>query len=285
MMDSRIQKPVLDDGTVVGRAVAILDVVADAAGPVRLAELARSTGIPKPTVHRIANDLAARGMLERTPIGYRTGDRLLTQGLHAAVQHGYAEAVQPYLLDLYHRSRGEIAWFAAFIGGDLRPVSIVFGTERRDSMRRSRFPTLSGLGTSVVFTASGRLHMAAHPDLADGVRRFGCRPLTRYSVSDPKRLAALLDEAADTGFAHEQEQARVGCHCAAALVTGRHGAATGVIGVTSFSGRTDTRALRGPLLEASAALHAELGADRHSDPLSAPAALSPSPVTHQEDER
>jgi DNA-binding IclR family transcriptional regulator len=240
-----------DDGTVVGRAVMILDAVSAAAGPVRLAELCRVTGIPKPTVHRIANDLAVRGMLERTEFGYRAGERLLKQGQQAALDRGYANAAQPYLQELHLRARGEVAWFGTLTGGDFNPVSMVFGPERDAMVRTSSFPTLSRIGTSIVLTAGGRLQIATQPELAERVRSHGCRRLTPYSPVRAGQLAALLDEAADTGFAYEQEHARVGCNCAAALVTSAEGVPIGVIGVTSFTSRTDTRGMRSPLLNAA----------------------------------
>jgi DNA-binding IclR family transcriptional regulator len=65
----------MDDHTVIGRAVAILDCIASAAGPLALAALTRRTGIPKPTVRRIANDLTKRGMLELTSDGYQPATR------------------------------------------------------------------------------------------------------------------------------------------------------------------------------------------------------------------
>jgi hypothetical protein len=83
-----------------------------------------------------------------------------------------ADTAQPYLQDLPGRSRGEVAWFGAFIDGDFRQVATVFGSER--------------------------------------------------------------------------EQARLGCNCAAAVVTDAVGTPVWVIGVTSFSSRSDTRTLRGP---------------------------------------
>jgi DNA-binding IclR family transcriptional regulator len=249
---------VADDGTVVGRAVAILDAVTASGVPVRLADLSRITGIPKPTVHRIANDLAARGMLERVESGYRPGDRLRRQGLQAAHDRGCSNAVQPYLQDLHQRSRGEVAWFGTFIGGDFNPVSMVFGTERAELVRSSSFPTAERLGSSMVLTASGRLQMAVEPELGERVRDAGCRRLTRYSPTSARQLSALLDEAMDTGFAYEYEHARIGCNCAAALVYSDQDRPVGVVGVTSFTSRTDTRALRSPLLAAAAEIRSAL---------------------------
>src|SRR5882757_1619212 len=95
----------MDDNTVAGRVVAVLDAVAELGGSVSLAALTRSTGIPKPTVRRIAADLVARHLLEHCENGYRLGQRLLELGMSAAEQHGLRNAAAPYLQDLFARTK------------------------------------------------------------------------------------------------------------------------------------------------------------------------------------
>jgi len=118
-----------DDKTVVGRVAAILDAVAEASAPVPLAELTRLTGIPKPTVRRIAASLVARGILGRTEAGYVPGGKMLRYGLHAMSRHPVALAVQPYLQDLHQRSMGEMAWFATAEAGELT-VAVLLDASR-----------------------------------------------------------------------------------------------------------------------------------------------------------
>jgi DNA-binding IclR family transcriptional regulator len=70
------------------RAIAILEAIANAEGPLGLVELMQATGLPKPTVHRIANLLEDAGLLVREAEGKRhaPGPRLASLGL-AALTH------------------------------------------------------------------------------------------------------------------------------------------------------------------------------------------------------
>ena len=70
------------------RAFIILDAVSEAEAPIAVAEIARRTGIPKPTAHRMVNHLLAEGMLRPDPgrRGLSPGPRLFS--LFSRVQAG-----------------------------------------------------------------------------------------------------------------------------------------------------------------------------------------------------
>ncbi|MBF6170217.1 IclR family transcriptional regulator [Nocardia blacklockiae] len=248
-----------DDHTVIGRAVAILDVVTDAAGPLPLAVLTRRTGIPKATVRRIANDLVERDMLARTPDGYTAGQRLIQQGLQSAYQNGRTLAVQPYLQDLHLHSRGELAWFATLNGGELTMAGAAFGRPHIATMRVSWWPGMAALGPSMVLLASGRLQLAHQPERAEAVLASGWRPLTRYSVVDRRRMRDLLTRARETGFAREDEQSVLGWSCLATVLRDRDGALVGALGITGRGPHLEARGLPGELRRAARSLEVELG--------------------------
>ncbi|MDP1734787.1 MAG: IclR family transcriptional regulator [Sulfuritalea sp.] len=65
------------------RALAVMETVARAEGPLALTEIMAATGLPKPTVHRILALLEGAGMLVREPEGkrYGPGPRLSTLAL------------------------------------------------------------------------------------------------------------------------------------------------------------------------------------------------------------
>jgi DNA-binding IclR family transcriptional regulator len=77
---------VVDDGTVLGRALAVINAVAECGPHVALAELSTVTGIPKPTALRIATSLVARQLLTRTARGYALGPELSRLGEKALLQ-------------------------------------------------------------------------------------------------------------------------------------------------------------------------------------------------------
>ncbi|MGW2665387.1 IclR family transcriptional regulator [Nocardia tengchongensis] len=247
-----------DDHTVVGRVVAILDTVADAPAPMPLHELTRRTGIPKPTVRRIANDLVARGMLMRTEDGYWAGSRLMNQGLQSAYQQRMPMTVQPYLQELHYLSRGEIAWYATVHDGNLVTVGAAFGPRYAAAMQRGWWPNLELFGNSAVLFASGRLQLAHSPERAERVLATGWSPMTSQSVTDRHTMGDLLKRAYDTGFADEQEQVALGYRCAAAALRDDAGALTGVVGITGCTDTVTAAELRAALSKSSDGLTRDL---------------------------
>ncbi|MGW4534888.1 IclR family transcriptional regulator [Nocardia sp. NPDC004340] len=247
-----------DDHTVVGRVVAILDAVADAPAPLPLRELTRRTGIPKPTVRRIANDLVARGMLVRTEDGYWAGSRLMNQGLQSAYQQRMPMTVQPYLQELHYVSRGEIAWYATVHDGSLVTVGAAFGPRYAAAMQRGWWPNLEMFGNSAVLFASGRLQFAHAPDRADRVLSTGWSPMTPQSVTDRHTMTDLLKQAYDTGYTEEQEQVALGYRCAAAALRDDAGRLTGVVGVTGCTNSVTAADLRTALSKSADGLERDI---------------------------
>lgn len=72
-----------DNVSVVARVMAVLGAVARSGGELSVAQLADRIGLPKPTVHRLCQQLEAEGYLLRDPDSrhYTVGSRLWTLGL------------------------------------------------------------------------------------------------------------------------------------------------------------------------------------------------------------
>lgn len=94
--------------------------------PQQLSALARATGLPKPTAHRLLGSLLSQGYAALSPGGsYRPGPLLL--GLSAAVLHRAPglDLIGPCLRDLSRRT-GQTALFAVpHTGADTRSASMV----------------------------------------------------------------------------------------------------------------------------------------------------------------
>ncbi|MGL4257387.1 MAG: helix-turn-helix domain-containing protein, partial [Microbacterium sp.] len=69
--------------SVLGRLIAILDVVKEAEGPLSITDLALRTGLPKSTVSRMAAELTAQRYLDRSDGGVVLGLRLFELGARA----------------------------------------------------------------------------------------------------------------------------------------------------------------------------------------------------------
>lgn len=261
----------MDDHTVVGRVAAVLEAVAGLGDAATLAALTRSTGIPKPTVRRIAADLVARHLLERCDNGYRLGQRLLELGLRAAEQHGLRRAATPYVQDLFART-GEVVWISAVTETTFVLVDSAFGTDWAKEFRRRGWPTVIR-STVFLATAAGRLLLADRPDLAGWLQSRPLPPPTRYTVTSWPQVAAELDLIRETGVAIEHEQAMLGYSCIASGLRSPDGSLIGTIGITGRTGRFAAKRLTRPLLAAASDIACILATERGS-----PHAHSQSPL-------
>jgi len=88
---------------VIDKSVAVLDALA--VGPASLAELVATTGLARPTVHRLARALEHHDLVARTDDGrFRLGLRLMAWGRDAAGSLGLVEAARPVLAELRDRT-------------------------------------------------------------------------------------------------------------------------------------------------------------------------------------
>lgn len=224
----------VDDRTVTGRVLAILDVLAEApSAPVALSALTRLTGIPKPTVRRIANDLVRRGMLDRDESGYLLGPRMLTLGEAAERQLCSRDLVGPFVHDLHQRT-GMIAWAARIEGTRLHMVDSVHAREHSRLMA-SEWPSRMDYEL-VPGTAAGQLIAAANPAAMEPVLRRSLPRLTPRTLVLPGRYVARVRQVAETGLATEYDECRMGWWCGAVRLGQPHGWM--VVGVTGEIARS-----------------------------------------------
>ena len=235
----------MDDHTVTGRIVAVLDAVAGLAEAATLAALTRSTGIPKPTVRRIAVDLVARGFLKRCGDTYRLGPHLLELGVRAAEQQGLRRAAAPYLQDLFARTR-EVVWVGALSETAFTVVDCAFGANRTDDLHGHQWPTVIRSGAFLA-TAAGRVLLAERPELVGHLRSRPLPPATRYTITSWPRIDAALDTVRGTGVAIEQEQATLGYSCITVGLRGPDGGLIGVLGITGRTGSFAAERLTRPM--------------------------------------
>ncbi|WP_344247489.1 IclR family transcriptional regulator [Isoptericola hypogeus] len=228
-----------DDGTVVGRALAIADAVA-VARVATLAQLARRTGLPKATVHRVAHDLVARGVLTRDDAGFALGPRLSRLGASATGERWPAAEVMPAVQELHERSR-TMAFLMAVDDQRLVTVGIAVGRAQAPELRRrGGWPAQMRLSPADLFTASGRVVLARSPELVEGYLRTGLRVRTPHSSRSIAALIRELARAHDDGVAVERDEHSEGWTCVAAVVPGPDGRIAGVVGMCGRTGEVPT---------------------------------------------
>ncbi len=83
--------------SVLGRVDCIIGAFVDTDGALSLQELTERTGLPKSTVHRMVDQMASIGWIEREVAGYRIGMRLFEVGGLASRHRHLSEVANPHL--------------------------------------------------------------------------------------------------------------------------------------------------------------------------------------------
>ena len=204
--------------------------------PSALSEISHRVGLPKSTVHRLANQLCAVGWLERNSGGYRVGLRLLELGSVALQRTGLREAAFKHLHSLALRT-GLVVHLGILDHGEVVYLDRVTTT-------RVSLPTRVGGREPAYCTALGKVMLAFEDPASQASALAGMRRRTEFTVVEPRAIQAALDSARQTGIAYDREEAYKGLGCVASPIRcgGR------VIGALSVTGpdRQDPGALPGP---------------------------------------
>ncbi|WP_019926845.1 IclR family transcriptional regulator [Nocardia sp. BMG111209] len=202
----------LDERSVLGRAILILESFGVEDRAVGLSELARRTGLPKATVHRISQDLAAARLLTASAEGYRLGRGLFELGMRAAAERTLLEVAVPFLQDLYTRT-GETVHLGVRDGDEVVYISKLGGH------RQARSPSRVGGRMPLYCTAIGKA-LLAHSDPLT-IDRILTGPLPRRTprtIVAPGLLRTQLEHILDQGIAYEYEESATGIVCLAAPI-------------------------------------------------------------------
>jgi IclR family acetate operon transcriptional repressor len=99
--------PQADGGrrSMLARGLSILDCFRPGESTVSLSELARRTCLPKPTTHRLVNEMVDWGVLERCADGIRLGHRLFALGSRVPAQRLLRQTALPHLEKLHQLTR------------------------------------------------------------------------------------------------------------------------------------------------------------------------------------
>lgn len=194
------------------RAFLILDSFGPDDGELALAEIARRTSIPKPTVLRIAAVLTEWCALERTPSGYRLGVRLFELGGLSRRQRQLRDVALPFMEDLYEATH-ETVHLAVLEGTTTLIVEKIAGHQPIPVPSR-----VGGRGPAYC-TGLGKVLLAfSPPEVTEAVIAAGLDRWTPYTIVVPGLLRDHLAEVRRAGVAYEREESTVGVICAAAPI-------------------------------------------------------------------
>ncbi|MFF5095987.1 MULTISPECIES: IclR family transcriptional regulator [Actinosynnema] len=220
---------------VMARALDVLNAFEGHRDGLVLADLARISGLPLTTTHRLASDLVAQDVLERLPDRrYVVGRKLWQLGLLARVQGGLRDVALPFLQDLYEATR-ENVHLAVRDGDEALYLERLHG--------HSSVPVVSRPGGHLPLHATGvgkvLLAHAPQPVVAEAVQC--AEKVTPYTITEPGRLLRELAEVRRRGFARTVQEMTLGTCSVAVPVLDRRGDVVAALGVVTATRREPAR--------------------------------------------
>lgn len=158
------------------RGVFVLQSFRGTGQPQTLSAIARRTGLPKSTAHRIVDVLAVQGLLEHTADGWVLGRALFELGDLVPIKRRLRETALPFMQDLYEATH-ETVHLA------VRDVLDVLYAEKIRGHAGIDVPSRVGGRLPLSCTGVGKTLLAFSPlGLVDEVLARPLRRLTRFSV-------------------------------------------------------------------------------------------------------
>jgi DNA-binding IclR family transcriptional regulator len=244
---ARAQTPALEHSARRGsvhRTLQILEVVA-ALGGASAKEIADDTGLPLPTVYRLARELLDSDYLVhiREERRFELGYKLHQLGVSLHQQIGVSREVRAEVTALHHQL-GTAAYFAVHRGAQI----VVVVTADSPQCPRLR-PLEFGFHEAAHATALGKI-LLANMSPAQRALHLDPEPMPRFgpgTITGHRELTDHLERVADRGVAWEFGEFQAGATCAAAAVRGASGVLIGSVAVSGpdarfSSGRDDVEA-------------------------------------------
>jgi DNA-binding IclR family transcriptional regulator len=197
------------------RLFALLEVIASKDQRYSLQALVAETGLPKPTLHRMLQQLETAGLLQRESDGrhYGTGTRLRRLAENLLLNDSHHGARHAVLRNLVEEV-GESCNLTALSGGD-----IVY-LDRVETAAPLRFYLHPGSRVPAHCSASGKVFLA-QMTAAQRKRLLAHAPLEKYTpktIVDLPKLEREIKRVQADGFALDDEEFLPGLLCIAVLV-------------------------------------------------------------------
>jgi IclR family acetate operon transcriptional repressor len=258
-----------EDAALVGetptlRLISLLELIASKDAFVSLQSLTQETGLPKPTLHRMLQQLEGAELLIRQADGrhFGTGARLrrLAENLLLnATQHGARHAVLRALAD----ELGESCNVTTLSGNE-----IVY-LDRVETTAPLRIYLHPGSRVPVHASASGKMILSQMPP---GQRRklLAHAPLQRHTpgtITDLEKLESQLVQIGQDGYAVDDEEFLEGLVCVAVLVPSTSGRSNLCVAVQGPAVRISPRHAPDlvPALERAAKAIADIDSEGSAD--------------------
>lgn len=176
-----------------------------------LSGMARRSGLPVSTTHRLVAELEAWGAVRRLESGeYVIGTRLWQLGLLAAGEVDLGRVAEPFLHDLHAATRA-VVHLAVREGTEALYLDRVSG--------HASVPIVSSTGSRLPLhsTGVGKVLLAHAPaEVQEEVLAHGLTRLTAFTVTEPGRMRAQLQRIRRDGYSQTFEEMTLGA-CSVAV--------------------------------------------------------------------
>lgn len=228
------------------KTLVVLEALADHTS---VADIAKSTALPKPTVHRILQTLVRHGFARTDGHGeYVGGPRILSLAGRFLQRLDVAERVRPILRDLQERT-GWTVHLALLSGDEAVYVAKLEGAKPYTLASRV------GMSLRLHCTSIGKAILATMPD--DEVRalvaRAGLPARTEHTITDADALVTELADVRARGYAEDHEENETGVRAVGAAVFDHTGEVFGAVSAAALMYQDDPAGDRGAQVVAGAA--------------------------------
>lgn len=220
--------------------------------------IARRTGLPNSTVHRILRDLVSVGWArEDGRRGYLLGPRLLSLAGSASDQASLVRVAHTSLQDLSDRT-GHAVHFALRTGDEAVYIDKIEGS------RAYRMRSRVGLAIPLHCTAIGKAVLAALPD--DAVREVlshaGMQARTSHTITSVDAMLRHLEVVRECGYSLDDEENEISTRCIGAAIRDHSGAPIGGVSLSMLAFEMDRPRVRpfgAMVVETAARITSDLG--------------------------
>lgn len=238
------------------RGLSLLELFSAERTELSIREMARRSGIPKSTTHRLVLDLIEWGALEKGRSGVRLGVRLFELG-HLVPEHSrLRELAIPFA-----HSLNEITHLTSNLA--VRDGSEIIYIEKISSRDLKVPHSRTGGRLPMHCTALGKAILAYSTD--EFVDAVLAGPLARRSpktITDPELIRRELVDIRQQRVAYDLEESQQSLFCVAAPIFARHSRVVGALSVTGATALGQARSFAGVVRASAQAISHALGAPR-----------------------
>jgi DNA-binding IclR family transcriptional regulator len=215
------------------RVAQVLELISGSPEGLALVEIASITDMPMPSAHRLLSNLLDAGFVigQRGRSRYKIGPRIMRIFQNALSNEVLRSVAEPILLPIADRF-GEVAYLVRFVNGEVQPAVTV------PPGQGGRTLVYPGSDFPVNASASAKAIVAFQaPEIVD---QFLNEPRERFrpnTVTDRAKLAAILQQVKENGFAINDDEYDPGVYSICCPVSVESAGVLYGIGIVAFKER------------------------------------------------